>query len=166
MEGSPHQSTFVRSNKILNTFIAQSLNCRQAQWSLFLSRFRFTYLTWPVHLNKESTDAEVRSIRRGGMVIQTHGPYIHQFFDQRHGPRSPAPKKTYEDAIKEIARYNLLAIAFMATRCWVQTPRKRFTGMNLRRSIIHAPMIRLHRALSNCTMIYCFRTPGRWRPTN
>jgi len=54
LEGSPHPVKIWSDHKNLEYFhLAQSLNRRQARWSLFLSRFRFTISHCAGTLNKE-----------------------------------------------------------------------------------------------------------------
>jgi len=119
LEGSPHPVEIWSDHKNLEYFrSAQSLNRRQARWSLFLSCFRFTISHRAGTLNKADHLTQRSDHQEGVEFDNSNTTVLHQsiFRINTTGWRSPAPKKTLRDAIKESARNDLLANSIYGTK--------------------------------------------------
>jgi len=86
----------VRSQESRYFHSAQSLNRRQARWSLFLSRFRFTNLPLCRYPHKADHLTRRSDHQEGGGFDNSDTTVLHPsiFRINTTGRRSPAPKKT------------------------------------------------------------------------
>ena len=106
LEGSPHPIEIWSDHKNLEYFrTAQSLNCRQARWSLFLSRFQFTISHRAGSLNRADHLTWRSDHEEGVEFDNSNTTVLHPsvFRINATGWCSPTPKKTIQDAIKESA---------------------------------------------------------------
>src|SRR5882724_1322440 len=106
LEGSPHPVEIWSNHKNLEYFrSAQSLNCRQARWSLFLSCFQFTISHHAGTLNRADHLTQRSDHQEGVEFDNLNTMVLHPsiFRVNTTGQRSPAPKKTLRDVIRESA---------------------------------------------------------------